>query len=463
MTPNILFIMTDHQRADSIGAVQAGKEVTPNLNRLAKRSAVFTRAYTTCPLCTPARTALSTGQYPTRTGVVFNDWSGDTARDCKPLHQYLDEAGYDVGHVGVNHIQLKPPLTERVAFEQWIDQRDLAAYQDEQGIDEGSVNVGPERSKRDILEFMNGEYEQKRFSSHKATVWPHDIEHFADSFYRRHSVQFLEQRGESSKPFALFANLWAPHPPLRVPEPYASMFPPDAIDLPSNVGVSAQGEPPGRRRGIAGQLGEGVPMEEWRQAWAAHLGLVNWADACIGRILEALEASGRADDTIVVFTTDHGEHLGQHRMYQKMEMYEPALNVPLMMHVPGMTANSFDTPVSHLDILPTLLDILGMNPSDTLDGVSLRASLESGTPPPDRPIFAQFSGGRALGDIRRAVVTRRHKYIHDPRDVPELYDLVTDPLEMTNLAGDAGHQEDVHDLHALAKEWGEAHGDWVAF
>ena len=211
--------------------------------------------------------------------------------------------------------------------------------------------------------------------------------------------------------------------------------------------MPAHGEPPGRRRGIAAQLAEGVSMEQWRKVWAAHLGLVNLADAGIGRILNALEASGQAENTIVVFTADHGDHLGQHRMYQKMEMYEQAIRIPLMVRMPGADARVFDNPVSHLDLMPTLLDLTGVELPGDLDGISLRDSILSGISPPERLVFSQYSGNPTVGDIRQAAIGKRYKYVYDPADAPELYDLEQDPLETRNLAADGTHTEIIRELH----------------
>jgi arylsulfatase A-like enzyme len=457
--PNLLFVMTDHQRADSIGMVQAGIEVTPNLNRLASRGVVFTRAYNTCPLCVPARTALATGKYPTKNGVVFNDWRGLRAGDHKPIHQCLAEAGYDVGHIGVHHIRVEPTLQERVQFSKWISNGEYSRYLKEQGIDEKPLE-GREFFRKEVTENQNGKRVKVMYSNTKSAVWPHPAGHFKDSYFCQQAVEFINEK--RNVPFALFVYLWAPHPPLRVPEPYGSRFDPQEIELPSNVDVPAEGEPPGRRRGIAAQLAEDVPMDEWRKAWAAHLGLVNLADAGIGRVLQALEVSGQGGNTIIVFTVDHGDHLGQHRMYQKMEMYEQAIKVPLIIRVPGAEVRTLDSPVSHLDLMPTLLDLVDIEPPDGLDGISLLESIVSGTPPPDRSVFCQYSGNPTVGDIRRAVITRRYKYIYDPADVPELYDLESDPLEMHNLAADVTYREVIQKLHQECKSWAEEHGDWVS-
>jgi len=456
--PNLLFLMTDHQRAGSLGTSQAGIEVTPNLNRLARHAAVFSRAYNTCPLCVPTRTALATGIAPTRNGVVCNDWKGATAGDHTPLHQCLAQAGYDVAHIGVDHIRLRPTLRERVPFTTWIGDAEHRQFLERQGIAD-ALDRAPFR--RAITENQRGRRVPVLYSNTRTAVWPHPAECFKDSYWSSEAVRFLSE--PRPRPFALFLYLWAPHPPLIVPEPFASRFPPDRLDLPANVGQPAAGEPANRRSGIAAQLAEGIPIDQWRRVWAAHLGLVHLADAGIGRVLDALDAAGHADHTITLFTVDHGDHLGQHAMYQKMEMYEPAIHIPLVVRTPGGHHQAWDAPVSHLDVMPTLLELMGIDGPAGLDGLSLAQSIAGASAPPERPVFCQYSGNPAVGDIRRAVVTRRHKYIHDPTDEPELYDLQADPLEMHNLARDPSMQPTLDDLHALAADWAARHKDWVEF
>jgi len=456
---NLLFVMTDHQRADSLGLVQAGVEAAPNLNRLAAEGAVFSRAYNACPLCAPARTALATSKHPTRNGVVLNDWKGVQAGDHKPLHQCLHEAGYQVGHVGVHHIRVAPSLQERVPFAKWVSNPEYARFFAERHPAAGQEDMLPFR--RPVLEKQGEELVEELYSNAQTAVWPYPAEHFKDSYFCDQAVEFIEQ--QRAEPFALFVYLWAPHPPLRVPEPYASRFDPARLELPPNVGVPAQGEPANRRQGAPAQLAEGLSLAQWRDVWAAHLGLVNLADAGFGRILAALDSTGLSDSTLVVFSADHGDHLGQHSMYQKMEMYEQAVRVPLVFRGPGVRQQVCDTPVSHLDVMPTLLDSLGLDVPDDLDGVSAARTLESGAPPPERPVFCQYSGNPKIGDIRRAVITRRYKYVYDPTDVPELYDLESDPLETRNIASAPEARTILADLHEQAKSWAETHNDWVEF
>jgi len=467
---NLLVIMTDHQRADSLGMLQPARpaggrparmEVTPNLNRLAAGAAAFTRAYTTCPLCVPARTALATGVYPTASGVVYNDWKGATAGRFKPLHQHLAEAGCAVGHVGVDHVRVRPPLQKRVRFASWTTPADHARHLSRLGLDP-TPPEGAEAFRRRVLEHRAGKRPAETpYSSTAVGRWPHAAEHFLDLWLARQADAFIRTR---TGRFALLVNLWSPHPPLRVPRPYDELFDPEALELPANVGVPAAGEPPGRRRGVAAQLAAGVDEAQWRRVWAAHLGLLRLADDAVGRVLTAMDETGAADRTAVVFTVDHGEHLGQHAMYQKMEMYEPALRVPLLVRLPGAPPRRVDAPVSHLDVLPTLLEALGLDVPEGLDGESLLPAVTEGRAPAggdERAVFACYSGNPAPGDVRRAVVTDRYKYVFDPADAPELYDLTADPLEMTNLAADPARAGVVADLHARCAEWHRAHRDPV--
>jgi arylsulfatase A-like enzyme len=217
--------------------------------------------------------------------------------------------------------------------------------------------------------------------------------------------------------------------------------------------------PSAYRKGVAAQLGQGVASEDWRRVWAAHLGLVNLADAGIGRVLEAVHDSGHQRDTVVVFTVDHGDHLGQHGMYQKMEMYEQAIRVPLVFAGPGIAAQSIKVPVSHLDIMPSLLELIGLGLPDDLDGVSLAQTLCRGAAPPERPVFAQYSGNPVMGDIRRCVVSGKYKYVWSPPDGRELYDLEADPLEMDNLAESLRHQAILQALHDQCCTWAKEHSD----
>lgn len=458
--PNILLVMTDHQRADSIGMIQCGREVTPHLNRLLKEATHFTRTYNACPLCVPARTALATGIYPTENGVVYNDWKGVTSGNFEPFHKTLQHSGYYVGHSGIDHIRVKPRLSE-LGLDFFVNQENYNTWAK-------SLGIVTERNSEELTlvnEEVNGEYRQNKYSNHKVSLYHHPLETFKDFFFLEQSLRFLKER-PSDRPFALFTYLWAPHPPLRVPEPYASMYNPEKIILPDNINTPSKGEPPLRRSGMPAQMAEHVTIDEWRKVWSAHLGLTTMADHIFGMLLDELKQQGVYDNTCILFTSDHGDHLGQHRMYQKMEMYEEAIHVPLILKLPKshlLSAKHF-TPlvsgvVSHLDIRPTLCELAEIS-SGTCDGQSLIPLAKGAVPDPERIVFSQYSGNPGYGTIRRAAITERYKYVYDGQLCHELYDLKEDPHEMHNLAENISYQEILKQLYTACRTYHEKRHDY---
>jgi len=432
---NLLFITSDHQRADSIGLVQAGQVVTPNLNALAAAGTQFTSAYSACPLCVPARAALATGLRPARNGVTWNDWTGAHARECVTLHERLAQAGYALGHAGMDHVRLGTRLRDRAAFSCWVDEEDHQRHLQARGCDLAALEAsGPFRRKVD--ESVNGEVLSNDYSTAHAGPWLFAREDFRDEFFTRGAERAIADLAGGAAPFALFVNYWAPHPPLYVPPEAMNLFPAEQIDLPANVGQAAEGEPANRRAGIAAQLAAGVDEAGWRQAWSAHLALTNLVDQQVGRLLAALARVGVAEETLIIFTSDHGDHLGQHAMYQKMELYDQAARVPLMVRGPGVKAGQkISVPVSHLDLVPTVLAMAEIDALEELDGRSLVAALCGEVVLAPQPVFSQYTGNSGPSVARYAIVHGEHKLILDSEDRSELYDLAHDPLEMNNLAG----------------------------
>lgn len=443
MKQNLVFIMTDQQRADTLGMKSGNTEVTPALNQLAGESTVFERAYNTCPLCVPARTALATGMNPIKNGMMLNDLPGKYARDHETIHQMLYKAGYEVAHVGVNHISIKPGLKDSIQFAAWEDDDTYAAYAKEQNL----VIQRKEEDSVVIDELADGKYARHRYSNARTSIWPYGLSDFKDVWFASKAEEFI--RREHEKPFALFLYMWAPHPPLIVPQEYWDLFQDEEMILPPGTGIPSEGEPEGRRKGAAAQLGNYPPESGWKQGWHAHLSLSRLCDDQIGRIRKALKETGLDENTMLVFTTDHGEHMGQHSMYQKMEMYEPAVRVPAVFHLPGQTqeqSRRMKTAISHMDFVPTLTDLFELSTRNDLDGISLRESLEKGTEPEARDIFGGYFGNHQLGDMRRMVVSGSYKYIYDNKE-EELYDLEADPWEQKNLCLNEDYKEIASEMY----------------
>ena len=445
---NLLYIMTDHQRFDSIGKICKSTTVAPNLTVLSRESTFFTRAYDTCPLCVPARTALATGIYPTANHVVYNDWKGKTATRHATLQKILKDNGYFVGHAGVDHIRSIPRI-EDSGLDFYYSQKDYA-----QMIE--SLGIPTARKKKDsveVSELVDGKLERNQYSGTNVSEWKYPLYLFKDRCFLDKSLEFLDSCTQSN-PFALFVCFWAPHPPLTVPEEYLSKFPTSDIVLPSNIGICSKNEPSSFRRGIAAQLAKSISKDEWRNVWSAHFALTNMVDEYIGVLIDKIKSLGLYDDTVIVFTSDHGDNLGQHSMYQKMEMYEEDIHVPLIIKVPGVKASKPSTVVSHLDVVPTLCDLFGLGKLDPMaDGKSLIYEIESGKSRTGMESFAAYSGNPGYGDVRRAIITDRYKLIVDDACDFALFDLIDDPLEMNNIAHDSQNDEIVKKLYERCMDY----------
>lgn len=458
MKKNIIFITTDHQRSDTIHMVQNNKEVTPNLNRLAMEGIEFENAFTTCPLCVPARTSLATGIFPTKTRVVINDLKHPSkeSKNFKTIHEFLFEAGYKVNHFGMQHITLDPPLQERLNFNKFITDDDYEIICKENNI----PLFGMPEDRVDVVERHGDVYEKRKYTGSNVTIFNHDKKLYRDQFYTDKLFEYLKDEN-FEQPTAIFVNLWCPHPPLKVLEEYINKF--ENPILPENINKPALNEPFSRRKGIAAQLAEERDINHWKEVWKAYLGMTNYADEIIGQIIDKLKEKGVYDDTMIVFTADHGDHLGQHKMFQKMEMYNQAVNIPLIVKMPGLEKKNIKCNVSHLDVVPTILDFLNIDTNNySFDGESLKENIEKNSFPENRTVYSQYSGNQvAVGDIRRSIVENGYKYVWDNENGEELFDLINDKLEMDNLANKKEYEERKLELKSKLKSFLIKENDWV--
>lgn len=456
MKKNLVFFMTDQQRFDTLFADIGDQLVTPTWNALAMDGIHLARTYSSCPLCVPSRTSLATGINPLKNKMILNDLPGVLAQNHTSLHKMLHEEGYDVAHIGVNHISLDPPLKESIPFAAWEDDESYERHAREHG-----VSVVPDSSQRsEINEYANGEYRKKLYSNAVVRSFNNDLSLFKDVWFTTRAVEYI--RKEHTKPFALFICLWAPHPPLVVPPAYRAKFDPDKVKFPPSFLKPPKNGAQGRKYGASAQLGKLTDPDIWKEAWAAHYSLTNLADEQLGRVVAALKETSLFEETLIVCTADHGEQLGEHGNYQKMEMYESAIRVPAVFRMKGLKQNRIDTPISHLDFVPTILDLLEVDVDQTFEGQSHADSFLNGEPLSPSPVFAVYNGNHALGDIRRMIVEGGWKYIWDGEEA-ELFDLVSDPDELVNLSGQAHLREREYDLHRQLSTWAKNQNDWIDY
>jgi len=471
--PHIIVIMTDQHRADTLDVYGDRQCNTPNLDRLAAEAVVFERHYTSCPLCAPARISIATGLYPHRSGAIINWWIPEEAQygtlspSYKTVYEHLCEAGYNVAQIGVQHVNTDPPLPQRCPNGVFLNKQTYLDYLQAKGLREPDLR----EYRAPCPDFVDGEMIWQWYTGPKAGRWPLPAEHFYDKFLARQMVEYIDA-ADPNEPLALFCMFWAPHCPLVVPEPYYGMYDAEQIDLPENVGKVYDGRPAMRLVSLPGFMGATADEQTWRRAWAAYLGLVTLVDECIGEVVEALKRRGFWDDALVVFTADHGEMLGSHRMFQKMCMLEESIRVPMFVKPPKTPADLAGRRVagltSHVDLTNTILDYAGLDLLSGTDSLSLRGLIEGGAASIRDEVFSEFSGNAGRGCFQRAIITERYKFVYNrltmtSRPEVELYDRQKDPLETQNLVGDPAFRQVRDGLADRLARWMQSTGDFLKF
>ena len=311
-----------------------------------------------------------------------------------------------------------------------------------------------------IVDFENGRMVAKPdWQSPRHTYpFPYDAEHFKDLFFAR-TMERQIAAADPSHPSAFVVQAWAPHPPLFAPEPYYSMYDPAGIELPENVGRWYPGMPPTVMLSSGGIRGCQLSREEWRQPWAVYSGLVTLADACIGRVIRTLRDHGFWDDALVIFTMDHGESLGSHRMFEKMTMYEESAHVPLFVKPPGGARGRRRHMVGHVDIAPTVCDYAGLDEMPGAWGTSLCRVVDDPEGLWRDATFGEYNGDQARAFPARAVFTERYKYSFHFCADDELYDIGKDPQETRSLAADPEYAGVKKELRERLIRWMRETGD----
>lgn len=474
---NVLLIFTDQQRLDTIGAYGGRMARTPNLDKLAAGSVVFDQAICPQPVCTPSRGSLMTGVYPHTHGCVINCMTqpGYYEMILPPalptMAELLKDAGYRAGYVGKWHIGNE--VVPQHGFEEY-----WASTEDEYTRAEDRARLGYSGYHRYLV--SRGFIPRNDFFSREETAGLPE-EHSRIEFVTREAERFLETN--AGRAFMLVVNYLEPHPPYE--GPLNGMYRPADIALPANFHTEPLPGMPLRARifqrfaRTLPQSGVGPFQQDgddnaWKEVAARYLGLVTLVDRHIGRLLDRLAGLGLEEDTLVIFTSDHGDMMGSHGMLNKCVMYEEALRVPLMIRCPGGRAGGLriGQTVNLTDIAPTVLDALGLPIPPHVQGESL-APILSGRlgEDPDKPSFSEWNGilqwmhkrhklfEPVAGFHIRAVRTSRWKLNVNPGDLWELYDLQNDPGEMRNLIGDNAHSEIVGQLLTALRAWQSRTGD----
>ena len=425
--PNILVLMPDQWRAADLGAMGNPEVRTPNMDRLADAGALLRNVTANCPVCCPARGTLLTGRFGHEHGVDVNDAPLPDSEET--IAEVARDRGYRTGFVGKWHLEGGKRLPGYVKPER------------RQGFDFWAANICSHN-------YWNMQY-------FRDTPEPVQIEGYSATAFTDEAIGFI--RRDSTKPFLAFVQWGPPHNPYVAPPLYMNMYDPDVLTMRENWRGAvefAPGRVNGGRRDIAG-----------------YYAAISFIDAEVGRIVDALKATGQLDNTIILITSDHGDMLGSQGTVLKRKPWAESLQVPGIVHYPAAVpgGQSLSLPVSHVDMMPTLLGVAGIPVPESVSGLDLSAHLlapeHGGNPDEEAPesVYAQSYTPTERSEFPpwRGVRTVRHTYARRENEPWLLYDNEEDPFQLTNLAGNPEHAQLLERLDSLTMDWFQrTRDDW---
>ncbi|HET6174216.1 MAG TPA: choline-sulfatase [Gaiellales bacterium] len=435
--PNVLLVMADQLAAAHLSAYGNRVVQAPSLEALAREGTVFESAYCASPLCAPSRFALLTGRRPSSIGAFDN--AAELPAGTPTIAHVLRAAGYETTLAGKMHFVGPDQLH---GFEERLT---TDVYPS--GFDWTPDWALPERERL--------EWYHNTASLLSATVTEAALQTDYDDEVCFRAVQKIRDLSlrRGGAPFFLTVSFTNPHDPWEMRRRYWELYDERAIDLPA-VGTLPRAEADAhslRLRDMIGLDRRPLSEAEVRRARHGYYAAVSYLDERVGEVLAALAATGLDDDTIVLFTADHGELLGERGLWYKMSFLEGSARVPLIVRGPGVPARRFETPVSQLDLAPTLAEWAGAGASEAgFEGTSLAGALVGPAAGPTE-VLGEYL---AEGVTAPAVMIRRgpHKYVRCAGDPDLLYNLEADPLELRNLADDSGSAELVARFRAESDE-----------
>lgn len=434
--PNVLFISVDdlNDWIEPLGGHPQAR--TPHLARLADESVLFTRAMTPSPSCNPSRTALLTGTHTTNSGMYSNyQWWREVLPDAVTLPRYFADHGYwSAGAGKIFHNNQPDPRS----WDEYFPSLEEHMPSSPRPPGEGTVNMPAFADMYGAFDWAPLDVPDEAMGDHQSVAWA------------------IEQLGRPrERPFFLAVGIYRPHLPWYVPRKYFELFPLADVELPRRLENDLD-DLPERAVEIARRGGDYhrrvLAADQWRPAVQGYLASVAFADAMVGLLLDALDRSPQADNTVVVLWSDHGWQFGEKEHWRKFALWDNLTRVVLMIRAPAGTpglpegtpagARSGRT-VSLLDLYPTLLELAGLPPKEGLDGRSLVPLLEDPNADWNRPVISTYQ----IGEY--SVRGERFHYLRYVDGSEELYDLETDPEEWTNLAADPRYAGEKARLAAL--------------
>ena len=424
--PNILFIFTDQQRFDALGAAPNPIIKTPHLDRLAREGVLFSSTFSPSPVCVSARCSLIHGQYAHNTGCAYN---GDAMPTDRPTFmQRLTDAGYRTHGVGKMHFT--PDSQALRGFQTREHQEEMRAH-----IEDDDYLQALHKAGYAYITDPMGARGEMYYVPQLAQMPP---ELHPSQWVGDRSIDFIENAA-SEQPFLLWSSFVDPHPPFAPPSPWHKLYRAPLMPLPKRPQQFESLQTHINRVQNRYKFRDnGTDFNLLRCIKAYYYATISFVDYQVGRILAALEARGLLDDTLILFTSDHGELLGDYGCFGKRTMLDSAARLPLLARFPGRFEGGYrcGTPSSLVDIMPTMLGAAGIDEDgQALDGRDLAEIIanERRDPQANRTVYSQFQHD-ALGVYM--AVDRRRKYVYSAPDRKELlFDRICDPDEMRNQAG----------------------------
>ena len=417
---NILTIMSDQHRGTILGAMGDPRVRTPNLDRLAGKGCLFENAYTNSPICGPSRASMITGRYPSEIQCYGNAtvYTGEPDSIAHHLKRH-GCAAYDIG---------------RMDFKVGCDHGFDAQFE------------GP-RKVPAIAEFFRTPAVKRLDPGRKKML---NIELTEDRPCRHEHVacDWLNEHREDEGWF-LFLNFLAPHSPFRVPRIYYDLYDPERFDLPVGFNESPESQHPAlRAQRRSWNMLEDSTEEETRRRRAGYYAMISWLDDALGLVFDALRRSGLEENTLVIYTSDHGENAGDRGLWGKANFYDSAGRIPMILAGPGVEKGSrIATPVSLIDLAPTISDGLSAPADPQWRGASLLPMARGDEGDHPGRVFGEYHGpGAECG--HSMIRDGRFKYIHYTAFEPQLFDLEADPDEEVNLASDPAYAETLDSLRS---------------
>lgn len=415
---SVLFLICDDLNCD-LGCYGHSMVKSPNIDALAKRGVRFERAYCQYPLCGPSRASFMTGLYPDQTLIHRNAiLLRDRLPEVQSMSQMFRRAGYTATRVGkIYHYNVPADIGND-------------GHDDPQSWDRKFNPIGRDKTEESKVSSL-------RPGSYGGTLsWlaaDGTDDEQTDAIGAEHAIKLLGEHAEAKSPFFMAVGLYRPHTPYVAPKSYFEKYPLAKIRVPTVPGSYFETLPAPAAKSLTRKKEQlNLADDLAKQAIQAYYASIMFADAQVGRIVDALDRLGLSDNTMIVFTSDHGYHMGEHGHWQKTTLFENAARVPLIIAAPGIKAAGHATscPAEMIDFYPTLADLCGLEAPANLSGVSLKPVLNDPSARPRTDALTQYNVGYSL----RAGQYRYTEWGRNGALGAELYDHASDPEELTNLA-----------------------------